>query len=950
MGSNGLCVADKSTDELLHDFQNGGEAAAFEEIVRRYAGMVYTVCLGVTRDVHDAEDATQAAFLTLALRAKTAENIKYLGPWMQKVARRLSLDIMRAKKRRKRREEVRGVIVRQTQPNRDPRIGLDREEMSDIVRDELGKLPAKYRLPLILHYFGGMRPDQVARELGYKPSTLGVRLHRGRKMLADSLAQRGITISSAMLATILAAVEHQGISDNVVAQASLVAAGVTCNGELPAAIISARVLALTRHAASAVVWAKAKTVIATLLMATAALAGGAQIARTIAPYEIDLRLLNPLHWIRPLLRSFTASPQVVAADSIKTTVGSIQDRDRVPAWLNIRLDDPAVEVSSLTGTESDMMERSGIATVEFLSLYPTDDPPLFSVSAGSASMSMAQAGWLNAPSLASISAPSIPAGLASPGSVAPGFVADTTTRSIRHVSGTRRWDRLVLDSANSDFQQYLLGGSARLFSNNLVIGDAGVGSLRQTGGQVGISGDLVLGERGGGAGGYRLEAGQLHATNAYIGRAGAGRFVQTGGANFMPQLHLGHDRGSRGLYAMRGGSLQSNQINVGVSGEGEFEQSGGESTVGSGAAAGVITLGVNEHGAGSYVMTGGTLRADAMIVGASGAGVFDQSGGSTSVRDVQVGLYSSGAGTLVVRGGEFQLQPAGQIVVGSGGTGTVVVGNNTGGAIIREEPPESGVPLTVRAQPGARGTFRGIGDVRLTGRIEQNWRVIGDGFGKPLELDFSTASQVTNTIDNPPGGDNGWFAHNGGRLVLPPIDIPSDLTATWGEDPHDPVPDLINSVRFTVHEVAHPGKAIISLISPDNALLPQLPTGEQFIGLWGFDRRELEFGNSYLVLRYDDCLVGALGGDEDELRLWTFDREWEMLPPEWIVRDASLNLLAAHFDGQFRLFGISLARESLTPDASRLELPQQFAAIPEPTGFCSVVVAGAAVLLRRRRR
>src|SRR5688572_10693736 len=277
--------------------------------------MVYTVCLQVTRDVHDAEDATQAAFLTLALRAKTANSsIKFLGPWLQKVARRLSLDIMRAKKRRKAREEKRGAMVREIQLDRDPRRGLDRAEMADIVRDELAKLPAKYRLPLILHYFGGLRPEEVARELGYKPSTLGVRMHRGRKMLADSLAGRGITLTSGMLASILAGVVHAGVSDNVVASTSLAAAaGLSSNGEFVGSIISARVLALTRHALNAMMWAKAKTVFAALVLTSVALAGTAQAIRTLAPEGLNWRMLDVTRLVRPLLRTFFARPEFSVA-------------------------------------------------------------------------------------------------------------------------------------------------------------------------------------------------------------------------------------------------------------------------------------------------------------------------------------------------------------------------------------------------------------------------------------------------------------------------------------------------------------------------------------------------------------------------------------------------------------------------------------------------------------
>src|SRR5207244_1482096 len=67
--------------------------------------MVYGVALRVTGDKHDAEDAMQAVFLSLALQAKTSREITYVGPWLQKVAHRLALDVKKAKTRRKRREE-----------------------------------------------------------------------------------------------------------------------------------------------------------------------------------------------------------------------------------------------------------------------------------------------------------------------------------------------------------------------------------------------------------------------------------------------------------------------------------------------------------------------------------------------------------------------------------------------------------------------------------------------------------------------------------------------------------------------------------------------------------------------------------------------------------------------------------------------------------------------------
>ena len=65
--------------------------------MRRYSGMVYSVCYQVTRNAHDAEDAAQATFLTLAVQHKSSRSVKYVGPWLQHVAYRTSLDLRRSR-------------------------------------------------------------------------------------------------------------------------------------------------------------------------------------------------------------------------------------------------------------------------------------------------------------------------------------------------------------------------------------------------------------------------------------------------------------------------------------------------------------------------------------------------------------------------------------------------------------------------------------------------------------------------------------------------------------------------------------------------------------------------------------------------------------------------------------------------------------------------------------
>src|SRR5262249_10368621 len=154
-------------------------------------------CRRITRSAHDAEDASQLVFLALLFQIKSGGQIRQLSGWLQRVARRQALKIVRSHGRRRRREDaVRRPELSPT--NRD--AALDATVTSGIVRDAIDQLPERYRLPVILHYFGGMGLARIAAELKLKRPAVATRLHRGRKMLAEKLAQRGVKLEDSALA------------------------------------------------------------------------------------------------------------------------------------------------------------------------------------------------------------------------------------------------------------------------------------------------------------------------------------------------------------------------------------------------------------------------------------------------------------------------------------------------------------------------------------------------------------------------------------------------------------------------------------------------------------------------------------------------------------------------------------------------------------------------------
>ncbi len=89
--------------ELLGRFTTRESTAAqqaFEAIVHRHGPMVLGVCRRILRDEHTAEDAFQATFLVLALKADTIRERNSLGPWLHGVASRTSRRAMILSRRR----------------------------------------------------------------------------------------------------------------------------------------------------------------------------------------------------------------------------------------------------------------------------------------------------------------------------------------------------------------------------------------------------------------------------------------------------------------------------------------------------------------------------------------------------------------------------------------------------------------------------------------------------------------------------------------------------------------------------------------------------------------------------------------------------------------------------------------------------------------------------------
>src|SRR5205085_9515167 len=119
--------------------------------------------------------------------------------WLYKVAFRLAMKLRASAERRRQAERQ--------PPAARPQLAEDQipwGELRMVLDEELHRLPEKYRVPLLLCCLAGRTRDEAAEQLGWTLGTLKMRLERGRQLLRTRLARRGLTVSAALLAMLVA--------------------------------------------------------------------------------------------------------------------------------------------------------------------------------------------------------------------------------------------------------------------------------------------------------------------------------------------------------------------------------------------------------------------------------------------------------------------------------------------------------------------------------------------------------------------------------------------------------------------------------------------------------------------------------------------------------------------------------------------------------------------------
>ena len=262
--------------QLLERWVAGRDEAAFEVMLWRHGPLVLGVCRRLLADPHDIDDAFQATFLTLVRRAAAIRRREALAGWLYQVAYRVALRARARRRRRADREEA-GVELLGDEDKSD----LVWRDLRPVLDEEIGRLPEKYRAAFVLCYLEGQTNAEAARALGCPVGTVLSRLAWARERLRRRLTRRGITVSGALLVTVLARDAVAAAAPAPLILTTLKAALAYAAGTGAVAAVSAPAVALTEGVVRAMMLDKLK--IAAVVLGLALLGGTSAWAYLGAP-------------------------------------------------------------------------------------------------------------------------------------------------------------------------------------------------------------------------------------------------------------------------------------------------------------------------------------------------------------------------------------------------------------------------------------------------------------------------------------------------------------------------------------------------------------------------------------------------------------------------------------------------------------------------------------------
>jgi RNA polymerase sigma-70 factor, ECF subfamily len=183
--------------ELIGRMQ-AGDVSAVTDLSTTYRARIHQLAFRYMKNWEDAEEVTQDVLMKVFRKIDAFRGDAALSSWIYRITFNTAMSRLRtgrsSRAAEQQRPEISGDVAGMlAQDPADWSSLADdhvlRREMREQLIGALTTLPEVYRTPVVLRDIQGLSTEEASRILHVKPQTLKSRLHRGRLILRQALAE-----------------------------------------------------------------------------------------------------------------------------------------------------------------------------------------------------------------------------------------------------------------------------------------------------------------------------------------------------------------------------------------------------------------------------------------------------------------------------------------------------------------------------------------------------------------------------------------------------------------------------------------------------------------------------------------------------------------------------------------------------------------------------------------
>ncbi len=164
----------------------GDDLTAYDELMKRYQGLVYKICFGFGKNKENALDISQNVFIKSYQKLASFKGKSTFKAWLVKISYNEGVNWVRSNQRFSKHETIDEHLDLPSIALSNEDEYLAKENKSQLIRS-LYSLNTRYRLAVVLRYFEDQSIKEIAQTLDCSEGVVKNMLFRSLKKLKENL-------------------------------------------------------------------------------------------------------------------------------------------------------------------------------------------------------------------------------------------------------------------------------------------------------------------------------------------------------------------------------------------------------------------------------------------------------------------------------------------------------------------------------------------------------------------------------------------------------------------------------------------------------------------------------------------------------------------------------------------------------------------------------------------